>query len=397
MKNDEIIEFCNEQHVKFIRLAFLDIFGKQKNLSILPSELSRAFMHGIAFDASAIDGFESVEHSDLFLFPDPNTLCILPWRSIDGIVVRMFCYIKYADGRPYEKDVRFLLQQAIKEANRHDLSINFGSEFEFYLLKLDESGNPTASPLDNAGYMDISPADKGENIRREICLTLAQMNIYPETSHHEEGPGQNEIDFKYSDPLSSADDATTFKWVVKSLADIHGIYASFDPKPLNNFPGNGLHINISIQDEKHFDHFLAGILDHIQEITLFLNPTDQSYLRLGKNKVSNLISWSYANRSSLVRIPLSAESKRLELRSPDSSCNIYLAYILLIYAGLDGIKNKAPLISSIDVNLFDQNDQTIKKLTKLPTNLTTAKEYAKKSIWLSTVINKDIINAYLWL
>ena len=218
-----------EEDVKFIRLAFCDILGRQKNISILADELRRAFEDGISFDASAIEGFSSVVKSDLFLFPDPSTLSVLPWRPTTGKVVRMFCDIKYPDGTQFEKDCRYILKQAVKAAAEKGISLNFGSEIEFYLFKLDENGEPTDIPIDNATYMDIAPEDRGENIRREICLTLLDMNIKPESSHHEEGPGQNEIVFNYSDPVTAADNAATFKMVVRTVAMRNGFYAISRP------------------------------------------------------------------------------------------------------------------------------------------------------------------------
>ena len=206
----EVMQFVNEEDVKFIRLAFCDVLGKQKNISIMPSELERAFEHGIAVDASAIRGFGGEIHSDLFLHPDPDTLAILPWRPEHGKVVRMFCTIRYPDGTSFENDARSILIQAVQDAESAGYSFYFGSEMEFYLFKLDENGDATRIPYDNAGYMDIAPDDKGENVRREICLTLEQMGIHPESSHHEEGPGHNEIDFRYSDALSAADNAMAF-------------------------------------------------------------------------------------------------------------------------------------------------------------------------------------------
>ena len=200
----EVMQFVSEEDVKFIRLAFCDVFGKQKNISIMPRELARAFAYGIAVDASAVRGFGGEVHSDVFLHPDPDTLAILPWRPEHGKVVRMFCTITCPDGSPFENDTRSILIRAVKEAEEAGYSFYFGAEMELYLFKLDESGEPTRIPYDKAGYMDMAPDDKGENVRREICLTLEQMGIHPEGSHHEEGPGQNEIDFRYSDALSAA-------------------------------------------------------------------------------------------------------------------------------------------------------------------------------------------------
>ncbi len=284
---EEVLQYVAEEDVKFIRLAFCDVYGVQKNISVMPHELKRAFEYGIAIDASAIEGFEDEVHSDLFLHPDPSTLTVLPWRPEHGRVVRMFCNISYPDGTPYTNDTRSLLVKAVEEAKSLGYTFYFGAEMEFYLFRLNEYGKPTKEPYDNAKYMDIAPDDKGENVRREICLTLEQMGISPESSHHEEGPGQNEIDFRYSDALSAADNAVTFKSVVKTVAARNGLYADFSPKPLENCAGNGLHINMSVRDKSGkelIDALIPALLEKTGEITLFLNPVADSYKRLGNNK-----------------------------------------------------------------------------------------------------------------
>lgn len=271
----EVMEFVKENDVKFIRLAFCDIFGVQKNIAIMPSELQRAFQEGFPFDATAVPGLESAD-DDLLLVPDPSTFSILPWRPDTGRVIRLSCNLFNRDMTPFELDSRYLLKQATAAARKAGVTCNMGVNCEFYLFRTDENGNPTETPLDNAGYFDIAPEDKGENIRREICLSLESMGICPESSHHEEGPGQNEIDFKYSDPLSSADNVTAFKVAVTTLAARNGLYASFAPKPIPDKNGNGFHINISPDmfqpEEGYFEHFMAGIMNRINEITLFLNP-----------------------------------------------------------------------------------------------------------------------------
>ena len=272
----EVLQYIEEEDVKFIRLAFCDIYGKQKNISIMSDKLSDAFKYGVAIDASAIDGFGNDTHYDLFLHPDPSTITVLPWRPEHGRVVRMFCDIKHPDGSVFEHDIRSLLKRTIDNAKNLGYTFSFGSEIEFYLFKLDEYGNRTIEPYDNAGYMDIAPDDKGENVRREICLTLEQMGISPECSHHEEGPGQNEIVFKNSDPLTAADNAITFCSVVKTISAKNGLYADFSQRPLSGMPGNGFHINISLnghnQDEL-LPYMISGLLNKICDMTLFLNPS----------------------------------------------------------------------------------------------------------------------------
>ena len=344
MTYEDVLNFCEEQDVRFIRLSYFDMYGTQKNVSVLPTELKRAFVEGISFDASAIDGFLDEVHSDLFLYPDPNTMSILPWRSMDGSVIRMYCDIKYPDGTPFERDVRYILKKAILKAKSMGISVNFGSEFEFYLFKQNENGENTYVPLDHAGYMDISPLDKGENVRREICLTLSEMGIDPEVSHHEMGPGQNEIDFRYSSALQAADNAATFKWVVEAIANMQGLVADFSPKPLEDQPGNGMHINMSVdQHEELLMPFMAGILNH--------------------------------------------STNRMELRSPDSSCNIYLAYALLIYAGLEGIEKNMVPDPCTDIVSSDTK--------KLPQSLKEAKVKALNSDWLKEILGNDIVDIYV--
>ncbi len=388
MTYEDVIEFCEEQDVRFIRLSYFDIYGIQKNVSVLPSELKRAFTEGISFDASAIDGFLDEVHSDLFLYPDPNTMSILPWRSMDGSVIRMYCDIKYPDGTPFERDVRYILKKAVNKAKEMGISVNFGSEFEFYLFKQDENGENTYIPLDQAGYMDIAPLDKGENVRREICLTLSEMGIDPEVSHHEMGHGQNEIDFRYSSALQAADNAATFKWVVQAIVNMQGLVADFSPKPINDQPGNGMHINMSVENhEELMMPFMAGILNRIEEMTLFLNPIKDSYKRLGKDKAPQYISWSYQNRNQLIRIPATHSTSRIELRSPDCSCNIYLAYALLICAGLEGIEKKLETIPCTDVATND--------LKRLPQDLKEAKRKASESEWLRNILGKDVVDIYV--
>ena len=392
----EVLEFIEEEDVKFIRLAFFDLKGKQKNISIMPGELGRAFEGGIPFDASAIEGFEGPQKSELYLKPDSSTLAIIPWRPATGKVVRMFCNILTPDGKPYLKDSRTILQNACQRLKDEcGIEMMVGTEVEFYLFKLDENGQPTTETFDKAGYMDIAPEDHGENIRREICFTLEQMGMSPEASHHEEGPGQNEIDFHYSDALTAADNVATFKWIVNTKAAANGLYADFSPKPIASQAGNGMHINISYRPaagnagkntENLLPNILGGILKHIEEITYYLNPVDNSYNRLGASKAPEYISWGKENRSTLIRVPSSTSTKRLELRSPDPQCNTYLALTLLIEAAIEGIQNKIEPPAETTVNLFD--DEVAKKadLKALPKSLAEAKRLAENSDFVKKVL-----------
>ncbi len=395
---DEVLQYVLEEDVKFVRLAFCDVFGKQKNISILADELERAFRYGIAFDASAIAGFGDEARSDLLLWPEPDTLTLLPWRPEHGRVVRMFASITYSDGTPFECDTRNLLKRAMDTAAKKGYSFYFGAEQEFYLFRLDENDVPTTIPYDDAGYMDIAPEDKGENVRREICLTLEEMGIRPESSHHEEGPGQNEIDFRYADALTAADQAMTFQTVVKTVAHRNGLFADFSAKPLPNAPGNGFHINVSVQPSERDDVLngvIAGVLAHAQEMTAFLNPTESSYQRLGKNKAPGYISWSGENRSQLIRIPAAAdEYRRMELRSADPSANPYLAFALIIYAALDGIENNRPLPAPSDVNLFKEDARSLAQYQKLPASLASASTAAATSDFIRAFVPARVLDIY---
>ena len=395
---EEVKQYISEDDVKFIRLAFCDVFGRQKNISIMPTELDRAFADGIAFDASSVQGYGDETHSDLFLKPDSQTLMALPWRPEHGKVVRMFSEVTYPSGEIYECDTRYLLKKAIRDAQKAGVSFYFGAEQEFYLFELDQNGASTKKPYDHAGYMDIAPDDKGENIRREICLTLEQMGIRPESSHHEGGPGQNEIDFRYSDPLTAADNVMTFQTIVKTVAYRNGLCADFTPKPLEEEPGNGFHINVSIKSDggaDHLHHVVAGILDKIAEMTVFLNPSEASYLRFGHSRAPRYISWSSENRSQLIRIPAArGEYRRAELRSPDPMANPYLAFALIIYAGLYGIQKELTLPQAVDQNLFKADADLLAHLQKLPDSLAEARLLAKQSTFIAKHVPQAVVDIY---
>ena len=395
---EEILEYVKDEDVKFIRLSFCDAFGVQKNIAIMPSELERAFEQGIAIDASSISGFGDEMNSDLFLHPDRDTLALLPWRPEHGAVVRMYCSITYPDGTPIECDTRTFLKKAVETAASKGYTFSFGSELEFYLFELDDNGNPTNIPHDRASYMDIAPSDKGENVRREICLTLERMGIRPESSHHEMGPGQNEINFRFSDALNAADNAMTFVTVVKTIAQRNGLYADFSPLPIKDAPGNGFHISVSVNpsdNNNNMRYMLAGILEKIEDMTLFLNPQKDSYLRLGHNKAPKYISWSHENRSQLIRIPAATgEYQRAQLRSPDPTANPYLAFGLMIYAGLNGIENKIQLPPPADINLFKADKLTLSKFGQLPDSLDVARLTAKDSSFIKEYIPTEILNLY---
>lgn len=401
----QLMQFIEENDIKFIRLAFCDMFGVQKNIAIMASQLPHAVESGISFDASAIAGFANVAESDLFLIPDLDTFAILPWRPSEGCVGRFFCNIVYPDGRPFEGDGRHLLQTIEQQAAQSGYQFLLGPECEFYLFETDEKGRPTLEPFDRAGYFDIAPMDRGENVRREICLTLEEMGIQPERSHHEQGPGQNEIDFRCASPLHAADDLMTMRSAVKAIAAQNGLFASFLPKPLPDESGSGLHINLSISQNginlfegfRTTPHptaaaFLAGILRRIPEITVFADPLPGSYERLGKCEAPGVVSWSFQNRSSLVRVPAASGSDcRMELRSPDPSCNPYYVTALLLAAGFEGVQEGLCLPSASDFDTFEKPAG----LTPLPSSLDEALALARGSEFLKRILPEKLLVDYL--
>ncbi|MEG0297296.1 MAG: type I glutamate--ammonia ligase [Clostridium sp.] len=408
----EILEFVKENDIKFIKLQFCDIFGKIKNVSIVAAQLEKAFTHGIGFDASSINGFLNVEDSDLILFPDPSTLAILPWRPQQGRVARFFCDIKTPDGKIFDGDSRWILKNAVEELWKLGYTAKVGAECEFYLFKTDDEGEPLLTPQDRAGYFDVAPFDKGENIRREICLTLENMGFTPESSHHESGPGQNEIDFMYDSPLNSADNIIAFKTVVKTIANLNGLYVSFIPKPFIDKSGSGLHINLSLNKggknifnreenkdgsyPKDAEGFMAGILERVNDITAVLNPTVNSYKRFGGFEAPKYITWSHKNRSQLIRIPASkGQYSRMELRSADCTCNPYLAFALLIYAGIEGIKEGKKLPKTIDTNLYNLTEVEKKSINCLPINLKEAVGYMDKSGFVKNALGEFVYDKFL--
>ncbi len=396
----EVEQFVEEEDVKFIRLTFCDIYGNVKNKSIMSSQLKRAFDYGIPMDAWAVAGFDiSDARSDLLLHPDPATLSILPWRPDHGRVVRMYCDITWTDGRVFEADTRYVLKKAVEEAEAKGFYFTFAAEQEFYLFEKDENGEPTKKPYDNGSYMDVAPVDRCENIRREICMTLEKMGISPESSHHEEGPGQNEIDYRYASPLQAADNVMSFEAVVRTIAGLNGVHADFSPKPLENEAGSGMHINFAVEDlegNDRLDSAVAGILSKISEMTVFLNPEESSYKRLGSGKAPGYVSWAHENRSQLIRIPDAAGGyRRAELRSPDSCANPYIAFALIIKACLLGLENGMELPDENEMNLFKMEREELKKLQELPGRLNEARYNAASSEFIKESLPLSVVAAYV--
>lgn len=390
----EILNFVTENDVKFIRLTFCDMQGNLKNIAIMPNELPRAFSHGILLDAA---GFSDC-YEDLLLVPDMSTLSVLPWRPKSGRVVRFFCNILNLDGTPAAGSLRHLLQSYIRALYDKGYTCDFGTKSEFYLFDCDQEGNPTKIPHDRAGYLDVAPLDKCENTRREICLSLEEMGINPQRSAHKYGPGQNEIDFKCSPPLTAADNMVHYKTVVKTIAAQNGLYASFMPMPLPDTYGSALTVIMSVKkDGKNIFElndgalplegrsFIAGILTHIPEMTAFLNPTVNSYTRLRHSGAPNEIGWSFDNRNPLLRIPGQiGVHPRIELRSPDCCCNPYISFRLLMAAGMDGIEQQLELDEALRIT------GESKRLGKLPATLDEALETAKNSAFITEHLPDEV-------
>lgn len=403
----QLLRLVEENDVKFIRLVFCDLFGVQKNVAILADRLAHALEQGVSFDASAIPGFADAAASDLFLQPDPETFSLLPWRPSQSGVGRLYCHILHPDGTPFAGDGRRLLREAQRHAEALGLRALLGPECEFYLFETDDRGRPTRTPFDEAGYFDMAPLDRGENVRRQICLTLEEMGVRPERSHHEQGPGQNEIDFRCAPPLRAIDDLMSMQTVVTAVAAQNGLAACFAPKPLPECSGSGLHLNFSLMDgaQNLFEQFpaqcdaraaafLAGMLRRVPEICVFANPLPGSYRRLGRMEAPGHVGWSCQNRRALVRVPAASGADcRIELRSPDPACNPYYTAALLLEAGLEGIAENLPLPQPADGDLYTQAGA--ENLPRLPVSLTQAVELAERSAFLRAHLPEPLLDAYL--
>ena len=411
---EDILAMVEENGVKFIRLQFTDILGTLKNVAITDRQLEKALNNHCMFDGSSINGFVRVEESDMYLRPDLDTFVIFPWRPQQGKVARLICDVYMPDGTPFEGDPRYILKKAINKAKDMGYTMNVGPECEFFLFEVDNDGNPTLKTNDKGSYFDLGPIDLGENARRDMTLALEDMGFEIETSHHEVAAGQNEIDFKYADALVTADNIATFKYVVKSIAQRHGLYATFMPKPLHGVKGSGMHINISlIKDGKNAFHneedelglssvaynFIAGVLKHIKEICPITNPLVNSYKRLVPDYEAPVyIAWSAKNRSPLIRVPSAREEgTRIELRSPDPSSNPYLVLACLLLAGLEGIKYNLEPPKCIDKNIFDLNREERKRenIESLPESLHEAVAYMQKSDLVKEALGKNTFEYYI--
>lgn len=412
---DDIFRMVEEEDVEFIRLQFTDIFGTLKNIAITSSQLEKALDNKCMFDGSSVEGFVRIEESDMYLYPDYDTFEIYPWRPQQGKVARLICDVYTPDGKPFEGDPRWILKKTIKEANEMGYRFDVGPECEFFLFHTDDNGLPTTLSHEKAGYFDLGPNDLGENIRRDMVLTLEEMGFEIEASHHEVAPAQHEIDFKYDEVLKTADNIQTFKMTVKTIAKRHGLYATFMPKPKFGISGSGMHINMSLATEEGKNifadekgkiglsddayHFIAGIMKHARGMSAITNPLVNSYKRLVPGYEAPVyIAWSAKNRSPLIRIPASrGNGTRVELRNPDPTANPYLVLALCLAAGLDGIKNKIEVPESVDCNIYEMTpgERRAAGIENMPADLKEAVDCLVADEFLCSVLGEHITTKYV--
>jgi glutamine synthetase len=412
---DDIIRIADQEQVQYIRLQFTDLLGTIKNVEVPRSQLEKALDNKIMFDGSSIEGFVRIEESDMYLYPDLNSWVIYPWSSGEGKVAGITCDVYNADGTPFAGDPRGILKKVLAEAKELGFtSMNVGPEPEFFLFKTDEKGAPTLDLNDQGGYFDLAPLDLGENCRRDIVLTLDKMGFEVEASHHEVAPGQHEIDFKYKDAVTAADNIQTFKLVVKNVARAHGLHATFMPKPIAGINGSGMHCHLSLfkgEENAFYDEndplglsvtarqFLAGILKHARSFTAITNPLINSFKRLVPGyEAPCYVAWSPKNRSPLVRVPASRGlSTRIEVRSPDPSSNPYLALAVMLKAGLDGIRNQYELPQQIDRNIYvmDESERHDAGIESLPANLEEALRELKSNPVIAGVLGEHALSHFV--
>ena len=412
---DDIFRMVEEEDVEFIRLQFTDIFGTLKNIAITSSQLEKALDNKCMFDGSSVEGFVRIEESDMYLYPDYDTFEIFPWRPQQGKVARLICDVYTPDGKPFEGDPRWILKKTIKEANEMGYRFDVGPECEFFLFHTDDNGLPTTLSHEKAGYFDLGPNDLGENIRRDMVLTLEEMGFEIEASHHEVAPAQHEIDFKYDEVLKTADNIQTFKMTVKTIAKRHGLYATFMPKPKFGISGSGMHINMSLATEEGKNifadengkiglsddayHFIAGIMKHARGMSAITNPLVNSYKRLVPGYEAPVyIAWSAKNRSPLIRIPASrGNGTRVELRNPDPTANPYLVLALCLAAGLDGIKNKIEVPGSVDCSIYEMTpgERRAAGIENMPADLKEAVDCLVADEFLCSVLGEHITTKYV--
>ncbi len=412
---DEVKELIKQYNIKFIKLQFVDINGQVKNMSVPSEQIDKVLNNEIMLDGSSIKGFRSIETSDMFFYPDINSFQILPWRNQNGInAARLICDIYNADGTPFEGCPRCNLKRVMEAASKLGFSMNIGPEAEFFLFAKDKDGNVTTETQDRAGYYDVGPEDLGEDIRSDIVLTLQEMGFDIEASHHEVADGQHEIDFRYADILTAADNVTTFRIAVKAIAAKHNLHATFMPKPIFGINGSGMHCNVSLfkgeknafYDEKSeyqlsdtAKYAIGGMLKHVKSITAITNPVVNSYKRLVPGYEAPVyLAWSLANRSALLRVPAKRGiSTRVELRSPDPACNPYLAFAAILESCLDGIRNKIDPPAPVESNIYKLTSKERKKqrIDALPGSLAEALEYMDKSLVAKAALGEHIFKEFM--
>ncbi len=413
-KNREyVLKMAKENDVKFIRLWFTDILGVLKSFSITVDELEGALDEGMGFDGSSIQGYARIDESDMIAKPDPNTFQLVPWRPKENAVARMFADIYEPDGTPYKGDPRYVLKRALKKAADLGYTFYVGPELEYFYFKNSEG----TQILDKGGYFDLTPLDVATELRRDTILTLEAMGIHVEYSHHEVAPSQHEIDLRYTDALTMADNAMTYRLVVKEIAMKHGVYATFMPKPIFGQNGSGMHTHQSlfkgsknaffdIKDEFHLSKlaksYIAGILKHSKEITSITSQWVNSYKRLVPGYEAPVyISWARRNRSALVRVPMYKPGKekatRIELRSPDPACNPYLAFAVMLAAGLKGIEKEYKLVAPVEEDIFEMSEEGRKKhgIDSLPGNLYEAVQLTEKSELVKETLGDHIFQKFI--
>jgi glutamine synthetase len=411
--NDDVFEAMEKNEVKFVRLWFTDILGQLKSFAIAPRELECAFDEGMGFDGSSIQGFARIDESDMIAKPDPATFQIVPWRPKENTVARMFCDILQPDGSPYEGDPRYVLKRNLARLKEAGLTFYVGPELEYFYFQ--ENGKPKV--LDQGGYFDLTTLDAGSDLRRDTILTLEKMGIQVEYSHHEVAPSQHEIDLRYKDALAMADQVMTYRIVVKEIAQRYGCYATFMPKPLFGVNGSGMHVHQSLfkgernaffepGDEYQLSEmckgYIAGLLRHAPELTAITNQWVNSYKRLVPGYEAPVyIAWARRNRSTLVRVPMYKPGKekatRVEYRSPDPACNPYLAFSVMLAAGLAGVKGKYDLIAPMeeDVYLMNEADRAAKGIASLPGSLIEALALVEQSDLVREALGDHIFNNFV--
>lgn len=412
MTKEEIIQIVEDEDVEFIRLQFTDMFGMFKNIAITSNQLEAALDNRLMFDGSSVEGFVGIEESDMYLHPDLDTFEVFPWRPQQGKVARLICDVYLPDGNPFIADPRFILKKAITRAKEMGFFLEVGPECEFFLFDMDENGNPTTTTSEKAGYFDVGPLDMAENVRRDIVLNLEDMGYVIDASHHETAPAQHEIDFKYTDAVSAADEIMTLKMAVKVIARRHGFHATFMPKPKAKDSGSGMHIGMILRDgegrnifeaqgeklSELANYFIAGLLKYIGELSLLTNPIVNSYKRLVPGFDAPVyISWSLSsNRSSLIRVPsIRGEHTKIELRSPDSAANPYFAIAACLWAGLRGIEEKLLPPEPVNKNMFVLANEERENIESLPRTLGQSIHLFEKSVFAREILGEYAYQRYL--